>query len=151
MKRQYFSTQARRVLLRMYALEWLGTPWRPGSAVKGGGVDCVRLCSSVLTSCAALPPTFEIPTRRTSSRNVVEVVSLLDSLPWFERAERLAAGDLVVMTGDLHLHFALVVEDADGRFRFLQCLQGPGVFMSEPGDSSFASRILGIWRPVETD
>ena len=145
----FFRSNARLVLLRLNAEDWLGTPWRPGSAVKGGGVDCVRLCSSVLVACGALPATFQVPTRRTSSRQTDETVFLLNSLPWFTPAEGRRAGDLLVMRGEAHLHFGLLVE-VEGRLRLLQCLQGPGVFMSEPGDSSFASRIVGTWRPIET-
>jgi len=38
------------------AKAWEGTPFRPYSAVKGKGVDCVRLVGTVLADLGAIPP-----------------------------------------------------------------------------------------------
>ena len=139
----WFNTEARLKALEAATRRWLGTPWVTGSAERGVGVDCVRLCEQIYREVGALTE-FAMPEARSySSRRVVKVMAFIDALPLFERlpeGRALQAGDLLLFA-EQHLHFAVKLEN----FRFIQAINPHGVVIGHTHDAAFMSRLVGAW------
>jgi cell wall-associated NlpC family hydrolase len=144
--RPLIQTEADSVRLRTIALSWLGTPWTADGAVKGTGVSCSTLPWAILHEFGHAAPA--VPSRRTILKRdiLVAIQSFLNAHPEHYLAveqKDAAPGDILLIYAGIG-HAALVL----GGCEMIHCWQKGGVHRSTFADQKFATRIVGVWRPV---
>jgi len=159
----WFNTPARIAKLDTVAASWLGTRWAQNSQVKGpgGGVSCHLGPDAILRECG-FPLPFSSPPGPAGwslHNNDSLIEAFLDSRPEFASllplsvpSSSLPAPRPPLLPGDLlgfkvgrcvH-HLGLVLQGNN----FIHVWRQTGVIRSTLADSTYASRLVRIWRPL---
>ncbi|MFA4971856.1 MAG: NlpC/P60 family protein [bacterium] len=130
--------------IRAEALSWLRTPYHPGAAVKGAGVDCARLLVSVFEACGIMenPELPEVPADW--FLHTGEEV-FLQTLPRYAEPVEppYQEGDILTYQfGRCVSHSALYI----GRGELIHVIKGAGVMVERENAPILASRFAGAWR-----
>jgi len=148
----FFASPARQQALLDEARSWVGTPFFANSSAKGRGVSCQKLAASIYQATGFLDPEETIPDAPMSRARFAE-----DSLvePWLTGRtdfELLASGS-PWMPGDLLTfrlkrsihHVGILILPGV----FVHAAEGVGAQLSPVSDSTWMSRLAGVWRPIE--
>ena len=134
---------------------WLETPFRPHSARKGAGADCIQLVRAIYIEAGVVPETVTLPTDYTLDQgHHNEERSPI--LAWLERGEYFSPVPLdhVLLVGDLlafrigrgarSVHHLGILT---GRRAFIHCVERVGTISSALYDPTWWKRLHSIWRP----
>lgn len=163
---QWFFDDAGNVARLLAEVEsWAGTPFREYSKAKGpgGGVDCVRLCESILCNVGLMDP-FEfprVPMDFTQHQERSIILEYLRGHAWRDaqsaRLSRIFAelginerlrgwilpGDLLAFKiGKAVNHLGVALNDHD----FVHCFRPVGVVPGTLKDATFAKRLQTVFR-----
>lgn len=145
------------VLLIAVARSWIGTPFDKGQAVRGVGVDCVRLAAEIYLRLGVISE-FDPPPYHLDGGNHLDRSQVLEYLQahgdfhpvpgwWSQRpAEQwdVLPGDLLVMKiGRVEHHVGVVIDPP----RFVHALASHGVIESTFMDPTYRSRVTAVYRP----
>jgi len=147
----FFNNPEKIARLQFHALEWLDTPFMPNAAVKGRGVSCQMLTGTIYQELGVLPAGCTIPAApmdwsRAQTDSLLE--KAVAGWPQFVSllAGEAAPGDLLGIQIGGCVHHCGIVLGVDGKF--IHCLRGHGVVLSNVRDASYLQRIKKIWRPM---
>ena len=148
----FFASTARRQALLDEARSWVGTPFFANSSAKGRGVSCQKLAASIYQSTGFLPPEETIPDAPMSRARFAEdslVEAWLNGRTDFEllpHGSALMPGDLMTFRLKRSVHHVgiLVLPGI-----FVHAAEGVGAQLSPVADSTWMSRLAGVWRPIE--
>lgn len=159
--RPYFhNAPERTTALEAAARSWLGTPFRPNTAISGpdGGVDCVNYIHEVCVAVGVIQrqslPNYTLDHARHSPHSLL--------LRWLLNATddsggkhlilvpplgRLIPGDLLaIRTGMLDHHLAIVLRDG----QCAHAIEGTGPVLHTCEHPSFMERVLYVARIMES-
>ena len=144
--RPLIQTEADAARMRSIALSWIGTPWVADGAVKGTGVSCSTLPWSILHEFGHTAP--PVPSRQNIlKRDILATMQrFLNEHPEHYLPVELkdaAPGDILAIDAGIG-HAALVL----GGTQIIHCWQKGGVHRSTFSDQLFATRVVGVWRPI---
>jgi len=157
-KHEYFRIPDRLTKLDSVLRSWDRTPFREHHAQKGerGGVDCIRLATSVLQECGFFPQDLDIP--RYAIRNggiplarfwmewVVNKKCGIEIQPTFT-FDNIKPGDVVVFQGlRCGNHVGIFGLEAP---KFWHSLIGYDVRVADVRSDPYCKGIWRIWRPVD--
>lgn len=136
------------------AESWIGTPFCPNSAVKGGGVCCHRLMGAIYEEAGWLPE-LPLPHGSPAHSKFGAKPIMLEWLtatgwPWFGHTlvDDLSAGDLLLVRyGHVSHHLALVL--SGGRVVHVCAKLGVQIIQSLP--VKWASRVEHVFVPLELE
>jgi len=149
--RYFFEDESRFESLLAELESWAGTPFMPGAAVKGGGVDCVRFVHEVYVAVGAITPAA-FPSDyvvRGGGRAMLEILEArIASVPQLERvwhrggeAVPICRGDMMLgSTGDAWHHLAIVARPPV----MWHCLKKVG--QGNIHDPALARRLWSVYR-----
>jgi cell wall-associated NlpC family hydrolase len=157
----YFNTVERVLQLDNIADSWRGTSFMPNAAIKGAGVSCQKLVTSIYIECGALPADFicddgPMNWARAQKESLIEKFMEdycfgnpeSDKPKYFERnsfpARYPQPGDMLGFRVDGCVHHCGVMLGAG---RFIHCWRQSGVMFSQLHDAAYLSRLAKIWRP----
>lgn len=137
--------------LAAIAASWEGTPFIPGAALKGEGVDCVHLAGEILREAGYTVP-GAWPAYRCDAGDHAEASILtgwLDASASFRRltltVEPIQPADLLCFRlGRVPHHVGVAL----GAHRFIHAMRGYGVRISDLRDPTFARRFTAAYRPL---
>lgn len=148
----FFDDPEHRAKLLTEAAEWMDTPFAGHAAVKGAGVDCVRLTAEIMLACGLIPgyefPPYTLQWARHQSRSII--LEWLDACPQVVRlpdGEAARFGDVVCFKIGRCVHHVGIVLDPP---RFLNSVEGSRVSMCQLDDSTWAKRRECLYRPINT-
>lgn len=162
----WYNTEERIASLQAVALSWVGTPWAQNSCVKGpyGGVSCHKQPPAILRE-SGFPFDLDIPDGppNWSMHNEGSLIAdFMDARPEFASVELpedlrpplsgpwplaalLQPGDVLGLHVGKGVHHACLMLPG---LRFIHVWRGPGVLVSELGDSTYLKRLKRAWRPL---
>lgn len=127
---------------------WRGTPFIGHCALRGVGVDCVRLAASVLQSIGAMGP-IDWPSYPINGGNedirkmLCDRIEAAGPVPvTLAENETPMMGDLLVFSSNRFHHVGLMGENG----YFWHCLRGIGVSENLLADSTFSERLYKVFR-----
>jgi cell wall-associated NlpC family hydrolase len=129
------------------ARSWIGTPFHPHAAIRGAGVDCVRLVAEILAEAGLIQPVrfpnYSMDGGHHLTRSQVE--DWLDSSPDFARLDGAAP-----CTADVHLYRLGRVGHHVGMITrpplMINALPNRGVIESRIDDPTFSKRFVAAYR-----
>jgi len=148
----YFRTRERREAVQAAAASWLGTPFVANQAIKGGGVDCLRLADAVLSE-AGWPHAAPFPEYRVEAGLHVRDLRLLryfEDSPEFGNLPQGAAymaGD-VLLFGIGHSPYHVGVITAPPHF--IHCMRRLKATLAHARDPVFSRIFHSAYRPLES-
>lgn len=146
----FFCGEERVRRLELAAQEWVGTPFRNGSRVRGVGANCVGAVAGVLIDAGfAVPEYPQVATRWARDHTDSAMATWLDGQRCFAAigdVGLISPGDVAGMqVGRCIHHLCLILPDG----RFLQCSEGMGVIILSQAERQFTKRLARVWRPIE--
>lgn len=153
------SNLSRGTKIASIARSWLGTPFFPHQAIKGVGCDCVQLARAIYVEAGHAPETVVFPKYSLDGGYHLgrsTVISFLEecglfSCSWDHEIDRHAPpptiqpGDLLTFKiGRVPHHVGIAV----GGGKFIHAIRDYGVIECDLRDSTWASRLRSVWRPV---
>jgi cell wall-associated NlpC family hydrolase len=152
-----FYTRPERIGALSHAVNaWQGTPFRKRGRLKGAGVDCVNLVIAIYGE-SGFPVRVDLPHYGLSDglcrADAGPIIEWLEACPAFLRVGRQgepvsppAPGDLLCFSIGMSVHHLGVALDP---LRFTHVLQGYSVGVSPTLDSTYASKLQAVYRPME--
>jgi len=135
-------TNAQRELVTRIALQWVGTPYRPCSSLKGAGVDCGQFLAAVYQEAGLVPKDVELPNNYSVQVwQHKEDTTYLDIVSRFAReipeSEVLPADIVVYKLGKGFAHGAIIVHWDDF---IIHALEKDGVTGGHGNNTMLAKR-----------
>lgn len=133
---------------------WMGTPFHPHAAIKGAGVDCVRLALSLYQEVGILPVGIPLPEYDVGSGPHLSdshVSKWMKKQPNFVRIETAnvlidwSPGDMLgFLIGKVVHHVGICLDYQ----QFVHVMSGGEVAVSTIADATWWKRLREVWRPV---
>jgi cell wall-associated NlpC family hydrolase len=157
----WYAKAERVAALQASARSWIGTKFHAHAQIKQGGVDCLHLVHAVyedsgLFACHPVAPfpAYSIQEGIHGGKSADPFRDWVDASGRFQEwnVEQLAPGelepgDLIVMKlGRIPHHCGVVIEPG----RFLSVISGFRAMVFALHDSTWWSRVTGVWSPIET-
>lgn len=133
--------------LQRIAESWLGTPFRANASQKGVGVSCQKLVAEIYREAGVIEvsvPEVPMDYYRYARDGLIE--PFMAGLDRFIRIDGTTprTGDLLAFRVGRIVHHLGVALDGN---RFVHCIRGPGVIISDLADPTWGHRLAIIWRP----
>ena len=146
----FFASAERQAQLRAEATSWLNTPFCARAAVKGAGVDCVRLTAELMVACGLIRgyefPRYSLDWARHRDRSIVlEWLAACPQVALVPDGEPAQIGDVVGFKVGRCVHHVGVVLDPP---LFINAIEGARVSISQLNDSTWAKRLACLYRPL---
>ncbi len=145
----FFDSPERQAMLRAEAASWVNTPFRVHAAVKGAGVDCVRMVAEIMVACGVIPgytfPRYSLDWAKHQDRSLVlEWLASCPCVALVPDGEPPQFGDVLCFKIGRCVQHAAVALDLP---LFVNAVEGARVSISQINDPTWSKRLACVYRP----